>query len=69
MLIPPCLLSFPERKVGSTCFNSFHGWSIGKKTEMKLKKKKKSKRGPLPSFWEKQRASSFSSISLVFLYD
>jgi hypothetical protein len=41
MLIPPCLLSFPERKVGSTCFNSFHGWSIGKKTEMKLKKKKK----------------------------
>jgi len=42
MLIPPCLPSFPERKVGSTCFNSFHGWSIGKKTEMKLKKKKKS---------------------------
>jgi len=29
-------------KVGSTCFNSFHDWSIGKKTEMKLKKKKKS---------------------------
>jgi len=28
-------------KVGSTCFNSFHGWSIGEKTEMKLKKKKK----------------------------
>jgi len=43
MLIPPCLPSFPERKVGSTCFNSFHGWSIGKKTEMKLKKKKKAK--------------------------
>jgi len=35
--------SFLERKVGSACFNSFHGWSIGEKTEMKLKKKKKAK--------------------------
>jgi len=59
MLIPPCLPSFPERKVGRTCFNSFHGWSIGKKTEMKLKKMKKSKRGQLPSFFEKQRAILF----------
>jgi len=59
MLIPPCLLSFPERKVGSTCFNSFHGWSIGKKTEMKLKKKKKTKEDSSLHFLKNKGLSSF----------
>jgi len=68
MLIPPCLLSFPERKVGSTCFNSFHGWSIGKKTEMKLKKKKKAKEDSSLHFLKNKGLSSFSRISLWFLY-
>jgi len=63
MLIPPCLLSFPERKVGSTCFNSFHGWSIGEKTEMKLKKKKKAKEDRFLHFGKNKG----HPLSLVFL--